>query len=604
MLDRIQDDLGVAFAEADKIYEVLTDHQVLMDDLFKGLRHNLLDLDGKVSAHELVVNAGEGFSHTMRSAFEGAVANRLQRNLTDQSADGGFFFDPRIKKVIAADFDAHVNHAGKFLELPLDTNRYVMPVRIKQIFDETALAGDKDVQPEDLKIENLIDNTIGTYWAYLYLFSNNDSTGAQTIPSSGSVTTKMEVDFGGLKEINFIEIQPALLLPITLASIAYIDANGTAQTITINESIHNDRKVVQFRKIGTSRLTLSFTNVNHTTETYSSTTQNDVGLSDVVPEAVLRQLDGGLARRVARAWYDSNVTIDSFNGEQYQIGFDNINFGLGQYASKGVFVTTPMGTSTSAEIKTPPIKVLGLQATESRPASDTGVLSATEIEAETYDSSVAARVYYGSIEYWAIRRLFDANNNLISIDYLPILPIGVDRVEHERLLLTKKSGTTSIENAGTAMFFTNYSSGNIKVYRNGTELTYSTDWQEATDLSNSSIDSGKPMAYGIKIVSPTVGDIYTVSYNPIVSNVRGSTYTIDGTTHRTVVDLIGDTSALSFTDQLVLLSTEKNGIQIVSSDVRLLIMLRRNTSEEHLSPTVRSFTLGAGAKDDQRFESF
>lgn len=577
MLRRIQDDLEIAFIEALNIDEVLRGHQTLVHDVvFRNLKHALADLQTKVELQELIVSSPYGFSKSLASNFTGVGSARLQR----VAQTGGYFTDPRIGDAVPVTYDAPIDHIGKYLTLPCRSTGYVPIVNVRQIFDSEAIATAYDVEPDGMTLQNIIDDTVGTYWARVYLFSNDTQT---------EVTTKLELDLGGAQEVNFIEIEPALLRKVVLESITYIKGDGSSETMLVGEEIEHHRAKVQFRKIAACKLILKFVNENFVLANYN-VESNEETLSDVLSSAVANQLN------------ISNIMQEvNFSGRQFQIGFDNIRVGLSTYRDRGIFISTPLDLQKA-------VRLLGLKSVESRPAASTdSAFFITPIE-DTYNDTDDSQLFYGSVEYWCIRNSFDSNDRLISSDMFPILPFGVQRINHERLLLTHHySNNTLVNDAGRLMFYTTELDGNIKVFRNGIELAHidleseGDGWLIEERLCLSSPNSGRPMKIGIRLSQPRAGDLYTVSYNPIVSNIP-LTSIADGATHQRVIDLVGDNTVRSFEDQVVLCSEVKNALPINRSEIYLMIVLRRNTADVNLSPTVNSFTVVSGTKELSKFQ--
>lgn len=573
MLDRVEDDLYIAFEEALKIEEILNSHQlVIRDIILRNLKHALGDLEAKVSAYEILAVLPYEFTKFLYDHFTRAASTRLKRTIDTDI----LFVDPRLETKILATSDANIDQVGKYLTLPEDEVIWISVLHVRQIFDSEAVFTENDVEPEEIKLSNLIDERLGTYWTRLYLFE--DSTQA-------SVKTKLEFDFGGIKEINFVEIEPALIRKIDLESVSYIDRNDVLVTINdTSQEIEHHRTKIIFRKIAAKKVILTFENENSLYKSYDTQTSEDT-LYDVLSNPVLDQL--GLSQVVEQ---------NSFAGRQFQIGFDNIRFGLVAFKETGIFISNPILFDL-------PARTLGLSINELRPSALTSSPLSISYERDTYDDTADSYLRYGSIEYWGIVRGYDSNNNLIATDFISLLPLTKTRVNHERLLLTHTYGSSEIEDSGSLMFYTNVSSGNIQVYKNHetTPLVYNTDWFEASDLTVSSPGNAFPMTFGIRINNPHVRDIYTVCYNPIVSNVWTPTVAAGGASHQVVVDLVGDRSIRSFEEYLVLIENSKYGIEVANSKLNLMIILRRNSPDKYITPIVDNYLFAASIKDSERF---
>jgi hypothetical protein len=578
MLGRLQDDLEIAFAEAGKIGDVLRAHDAIVRDMFlKDLKNAVADLERQVATHELVVNSPYAFQKTLFSNFSGAGDIRESRSVGTE----GLFVDPRTGERISSVNDGSIDRLGRYLVLPLQNSGYIQPNKVRQIFDFEAVASEKNVQTDDLRLQNLIDNTNNTYWSYLYLFKE---------ASNSKVTTKLEFDFGGQQEINFLEIDPALLFNVELSKIIYFDHSGTAKEIPLGLIISRNKQKVQFSKIATSKVILVFENENAIPVNYVVRDLVDP-LTEVISEALIEQLGR------SREWVTSE-----FSGRQFQIGFDNIRFGMASYKDMGAFVSKPLEIGE-------PVKLIGFTCDESRPAAAVATPFVFEPTTDTYDND--DYLFGGSVEYWVLRKLLASSGSLLSFDVFPILPIGRTRVNHEVLVLTHRfSTTTLVDNVGRLMFYVDPSSvgdgtetGNVRVYRNGILLTKIADessgdgWWLETRLSQDIPGVNVPMATAIGISQARIGDRYTVSYTPTLSNVL-TKEKVSGSagSHQYLVDLAGDLTARPYLDQVVLSESMVGTQEVGSVEMRLMVIMRRSVADESLSPYLRSFILAGSTQ--------
>ncbi len=278
--------------------------------------------------------------------------------------------------------------------------------------------------------------------------------------------------------------------------------------------------------------------------------------------------------------------IEGLNVEyfDYEIGFDNIRVGYGQYAYTSIF--------TSRALIVNDINQIALKATETRPLMSGAVI--TDV-LSTY-SSPGDGSYLGSIEYYSIVQELDNQKNVLNTIVFPIIPIQSKNIFHERLILKYKN-TSTIPNVGKLIFYTrlNDDATNILVYRNGSLLTYNQDWllEDYPYTNNVLPPTGIPSSTGIKILFPSLYDIYTVSYTPIISGTRADPVALgDLDIHNdsntiNIVDLTGDCAAKMINDNIVALTNFSNK----TVQVFLMIILRRNTFDVTTSPSVLDYTL-------------
>jgi len=228
--------------------------------------------------------------------------------------------------------------------------------------------------------------------------------------------------------------------------------------------------------------------------------------------------------------------------------------------------------------------------------------------------------WVGSLELWAIKQDLYDDGSLAKTSVFPILPLGTQRVYRERLLLTEKDQTTDLEsNIGETIFYTVYDQSdtdpvtlinpNIRVFRNGAEElqdetgnVFATDgWKAVTDTVDRVPGTGTAMRFRVHIVNPIPGDLFTVSYNPVLSTTRGITTTVvDSLAGLVIVDLVGDLTTRAGPEQVVYFDrTDKTGSQI--SRVYLQVVLRQNTAEPTLTPALEEFTLLGSHEDATKF---
>ena len=111
------------------------------------------------------------------------------------------------------------------------------------------------------------------------------------------------------------------------------------------------------------------------------------------------------------------------------------------------------------------------------------------------------------------------------------------------------------------MFFTTITDGDIKVYRNGVLIIDETGnplatggWQDISTTADRTPGNNTRMRFQIQILDRLPGDIFTISYTPVVSSTQilpknlSEFVAIGGLN---TVDLVGDLSARATPGQLV-----------------------------------------------------
>ena len=109
------------------------------------------------------------------------------------------------------------------------------------------------------------------------------------------------------------------------------------------------------------------------------------------------------------------------------------------------------------------------------------------------------------------------------------------------------------------------------------------------------------MKRGIEILSPIYPlDVYTVSYTPSISNT--TIIPSSGHTEAKVIDLVGDQSARLTFNNIIVFNETKGPYIIDHSKIYLLIIMRRNSADQHFSPAVEEYMLVTGSVDPSKFQ--
>lgn len=618
MLDRVQDDLEAAFEEANNIDEVQKSHEAIVRDvILKNLRAGVAELESKVALHEFLDKDNNGFDLAKFSTFRESKEERSQRG----KGVNILFTDPRTNLTVPFNEDANVELVGERLTLALDRKNFYTIRSIRQVFDTTFPQSDKIVERPGTLLSNVIDNKTGTYWVQSLLFLENPNT----------VKLKFELDMGAVKEINVIEIEPISQQGVFLEAIHYVDGNNIITLLSNPELNVGSPVAIQIRKIATRRVILTFRNESAIQKNFEFVSQDTLlnqsltsqapkqpaapsvfsPLPDVMPS--IDSLNNELNDLLGSSEVKDILSIKTketftYTGFSFETGFDNIRLGLSGYRNTSIFVTSPLEVCASTQ--------LGLKTVESRPVID-ATDGLTKYIATTYDGD-ASDVYLGSIEYWLVKQDFGTDDALFRTTRFSVLPLGVSRVHHERLLLTEKSAATlNANDVGVTVFYTVSTSGgagdgSVVVYRNGTLLanieltpTSAEGWKQITALSDQVPGNNTPMSYKIQIIGGLPGDIYTVSYTPMLSSTPnipeppyGAFLSIGGLQ---VVDLVGDFSVRRNEGQRIVVENVESSQTIARSDVFLVIMLRRNTADAALSPIVEEYTLMGSCEDLTKF---
>lgn len=588
MLERIRDDLETVYAEVDNIDQIVQSHYNLINNIvLQGIRMGLAELESKISAYEFLAGNRSGFDKAQFNTFRTTQKFRTSRTESDV---GIFFKDPRTGLTI--DSDVTVDTVGERILLGSNNFQYVPIKFVQQVFDNEATQSEEIVSLQTNPISNIIDGSRGTYWLYSVLQNKLRPQG---------IVSKIEFQFAHVSNFNFIEIEPASIHPMKLLRIDYIDNNGDSKTIPGIEQMLNGVTRVSFNTIFASRMHLVVSQANAVEVQYENKTNNitfinavngqtmDIDLNNVINN--LR--DSITSSKILEQALMTSQTITP--GEMvryfdYVVGFDNIRAGYSEYASSSIFV--------SASTIIDELSQIAVKALDTRPIELAGSIRMLP----SSEQPTGNEHYHGAIEYWAVLKNFDINDQLIDINIVPLAPIGVSRIEQEALVFSNSENST-LPNVSILRFyskhFTDTEKNSFHVFRNGTLLTRGLHWDFSDfPFTNDFVPpTSVPNRVAIRIFAVNETDFYTVSYNPTYSTVRINPITVQSsldfnTSNLNVVDLTGDLSATMNIDNIIQVNKQKGGGRIISyREINLLVILRRTSVNTNLTPAVDEYTL-------------
>ena len=591
MLDRIHDDLEAAFAEADNIDTIIDTHHKLMDQIaLKALRLGINELESKVSLYEFLNKDIHGFDDSLFNTFRDAQQTSTPRSSVVSAL---VYKDPRTGLVLDSSQDAMVDLVGERLLLGPTDNSLTPIARIEWLANANSIRGEVDVSFKNSSLSNLIDGKKNTYWVSSVLLTNVRNQG---------VPLELLLSLPGKQDINFVQIELATKYPLVLTGIDYLNGSNTRVSLSISPlTLHGDTRI-NFQQTNTDGLVLKFRQDNYEEVQFTKKPsdsnftravlgQNSVSVDMPLVSDDLKQV---LTSEflLADIFHLSSPTPVQVKYFEYQLGFDNLYAGYSSFDSESIFVSVKKSVSGPGQF--------GLKTIETRPLQLEGETAAVPTP-YTYMAS-NTDFFHGSIEYWMVTQFFTNGNFLVASDSIPFLPIGVSRIYHERFLLTHTSSLSPSPDMGQLIFYAAPNTTDVKMYRNGTLMTID-EWEFVSSLdpslvTNETAASGRPMKRGIRILFPSSSDIYTVSYAPLVSTTRIG---FDGDVTGKSVDLVGDNGARIVDGNLVVFGSQRNSYPIVSADVYLCILMRRNSSNDSVSPSVEEYMLVTGSKNDQKY---
>ena len=558
MIERLRDDLSTGFGESELIGEVLEAHQKVYEEFTLAKLRSLIEtIREEVNLHVLLRQNSEGFSNLQYNTF----AQNSKSTTTKSSLLEQLFFDRSSKKMLDDD-PAIIDAINESLELNPTKGQFQF-VEVQEVDTDTTLT-DYTYELPNNDISNMIDGTNQTYYTKVFFMEDIVTGGAQV---------KFFLDPGKLSPINYVEVQPVADYPFQVSNIEYTDKEGNLQDVELQESgiLNQDifRPIVyHFKKVDARYVYVTLNQPHYTMLNFHGSS-----LMEATPAEDFygTNLESEMVQDAVRSVIDDEPFLQNFPEEfddelllyQYVIGFDNIVAGEIAYEELGIFVSEVFSVARCRRI--------GLDADE----------------VDTNETLTGRRA---SFEYWIYKQDYNADGGIIATTALPILSLSDIRV-FERLELLETIGATR-PNTGTTRFQGHYGAGaptgdeEIKVYSNGVELTYLTDWEfEDLGILNN-INYTR-----IKLTAVT-DEVYTVEYTPVQFH--------PGNTERGY-QRFQPNAYYKGDNNLIFTHGDIGSEEVEESDVYLIVIMKRNNIDDNTqSPKLNEYSLLVASQDPTR----
>lgn len=593
VLDNLENDLTTAFKEAVNIDDILTTHnKIILEIAAKSVYRAINHIEAQVELYEYLNNNDYGFDDSLYNTF---------RDLRGETARGeetnALFIDPKADPANAEmeeDEDAQIDLEGDRLVLGEDKHEEA-PVRLVEFLtNENSHHSELNIEGELSNLNNIIDQKNSTHWIYPILLTSQDN----------NVQVRLLFDFGMIRNINKIVVEPATDIPLDLTRIEKVYGDGRrVDVVTDFFKVIDGVATVTFDTIITRYIALTFRQTNcHVTQfkkrvgdriaQLAATDHNNISgtvqdisqeLSDAVTSRDLLENIIGLV--------DEDEEVVSYY--QYIFGLDNVRFYNEEYHEKSLFISKKKKAKLPGE--------LGLRVTEERPSQTSGN---NEISYAEFDWSLTSNFHHAVTEYWVYSEFYSEDDTLLGSYVLPVFPLEATRVEHEKLIFVKKSSSTlSFMNLSSTQFYCDEDTSDVIVYKNGKQLDTS-EWAFATsdpDIHVEEPNQGSRMKTGIQILNrDNPLDIYTISYTPKTSNVHtpvSSSYSLAN-----VIDLSGDKTAILAPNGVIRIAESLGSSKIAYGNFYLMILMRRNSAQKTRTPAVKDYMLLTGSRNVEKFK--
>lgn len=516
MMTLLKNDIEALYLQIDEMGQKINDNNnLILKTLSSGLLEVLETQYNKINEFKWIADNNNEFDLVATNSFALSSSNSTERSSLESK---GLFFDNRtyINKIESELPSAIINKATESLTLKSKDN-IVNPISVKLLSDQYSYGTELNASLTDL--ENIIDNTFGTYWTRnIYLSSK--------VPK---VTSVLEFTLGQGKNINFIHIDNGSCTPIFVSSIIGIKADNSKITLLDTETEVFSSKQINFNKQFLKSFIITF--LTYTYEKTEYYTGDDYLANELINNKkndflVNISQDNINSESLSNLCNISDYSPEHINKFLYSITIDNVYGGYSVREDNGIFVSKALK------------------------AKDVGVI-AINSEQEIETDSVS-----NNIEFEIIKR---DRFPYYKETKFPIPILNQKQVYSERFIPINKTVRNDINDTGVLRFcpyvdpsLTITSDDPITVYENGQRLIFGDpdngyeyaigtftdssgiiklDWKGGNwlDAANFSNYKFTPQKMWLKLANPNQNSIYTVHYTIRTSDsyINDSTVWLD-----------------------------------------------------------------------------
>lgn len=573
MIDRITSDLVSGFQEAQNIEDLLEAHKKVYEEFtIAKLKQIIGIVEQQVVFHELLKQNEEGFSNMQYNTFtqnakSTSGSSPLASQLFYDRSSLESFYDVSNR---AVEHSAVVDAVNEALELPgtVNSRTFVDAVEDDENTTSSTAVIDETIEKALIanNIRNAIDGVGNTFYIKAFLMDDIVESGVQL---------RMELDCGGLRPINYLELYPVSEFPFEITDIEYLHKDNVVYSVEMQEAGLLGSEIYRptrfhFEEVEARKVYLTVTQPHYTlinfqkssvkeypSENFEGTYLQTQAVEDVVNDAI--ESDAFLD--YLREQFDKKD--QPYRVYQYIVGFDNIWTGRITYDDAGIFVGEAFKVNRCRRV---------------------GLVTDEATTTDTLENQRA------SIEYWIYKQDYNEVGGLIGVSAAPIMPEGVTEA-YERLHLISLVGGGVKANTGILRFQAHWGAADpstVSVYMNGLPLEKDTDWS-FTDSGN----LGLLNYTRITITEPQGGEIYTVRYTP-VQYLAGAEDSRHYRQNQPYLYYFGTSNVIRTAGQI-------GSEDVAESDIYLIIIIRHNNNIDFSqSPRINEYSLMVASEDPNR----
>lgn len=569
MMTLLKNDIEALYLQLNEMGQKIDDNNnLILKSIANDLLKNIETQENKINEFKWIANKNNEFNLVSSNTFKLSSSNSTER--TDLEAKG-LYYDNRtyIDKTESELPSAVINESSESLELK-STDVIINPISVKLLSDQYSYGNELDSNLTN--IDNLIDNTFGTYWTRSVYLSN-------IVPK---VNTVLEFTLGNGKNINYIHVDNGSTVPIFISSIIGIKSDNSRVTLLEEEVELFTKKQINFDKQFLKAFEITFTTYTYEKSEYYSS-------EDYLANEIISNNNKDLIMNFSKDSINSKslsdlCNITEFDKEHinkflYSITLDNIYGGYAERNDIGIFISKPLK------------------------AKNIGIISVNS-EALINDTDTISN----NIEFEIIKR--DRFPSYKETKFsIPVL--NQTQVYSERFIPIKKTVRNDINDTGILRFcpyvdpdWAIADESPITLYENNTRLRFGdpsngyeyatqldidssnipvlrwigSNWLEAASFANYKFT---PQKMWIKLANPNPNAIYTVSYKIRTSDsyINDSTVWLD---EQKTIFLSDKGRVVCFRDNLDI---------DIDSDIYTQITLRKNSFMKSMNVELPGYTV-------------
>lgn len=550
-IENIALDLEVVFNEINFLFSKIKSHEVFFERTINEVEVLMKKLEQTIETTKIEASADNTFNKIFHNTFIDASNKVDFTNIVAKEV----YYDSILEQRITFDQLCFIDTKQGKLVLPKISGKKVNISEARILTTESTVS-DYNISFPGNNISNILNSSNIQSWSHSILTKKALSEPAKLV---------LVLDFGDLKELNGITINPNSSEPIYLDDIYTIDDFGVKHSLDISKGIIAEMQTFLFKRLLTKAVYLVFKQDQNRIIPHNPL--EPISLAELQRDSTLPLNIDAITGQIQECIKDPSIkNILGLNSKRladselvylYSFSIASVEATNDDYRNIGIYV------SKKEEFTN--LRNLGLYVKDFIPTA-THWQSGLEMLA-------------GSIEYNIIKKNYGSNGLLISNSIIPILPIGTSFISNERLYFEKsKDATLRFRAHGT-----DGDGSNVEIYRNGELLIRGVDWKFLNRQSTSVADPMIQLATNLT----TIELMHTA--DQIYNGVYWAKYTPRFISEPEAV--IFDNGVRFLENCSIIIPNTIYGQEVTKSEVYVQIVIRNHTDSSTFSPYIDYYRL-------------